>query len=408
MSKVQNKFTVDQFSLISMADIRIDGGTQSREEINEDIIAEYFEAIVDGDEFPPIKLFYDGRTYWLADGFHRYHASAKAGLTVIKASVAQGTRRDAILHACGANATHGLRRSNADKRRAVNILLADEEWSKWSNREIAKRCGVVESYVRLLRKEASAHRAHPDECEGNLTDATKSHINDHDVNNTYAIKSHINDHESDYTEEEEDSEGIDDEDEDQEEAQGKIETIELYTPARYIALVKTFFGGKIDLDPATCEAAQKIVGAKRYFTLADNGLTKPWQGKIFLNPPYGKSAEFSQKVWTRYLLDELDNGNVQEAILLVKTSTGDAWFQELWKYPICFVDHRILFYGPQAVTKKEGKPVKGWFSNVIVYLAPKLDGKRLAKFCDVFSQIGHIAGKLQVEKGQLVLPFMVG
>jgi hypothetical protein len=40
---------------------------------------------------------------------------------------------------------------NADKRRAVNILLDDEEWSTWSNRDISRRCGVDEGLVRKLR-----------------------------------------------------------------------------------------------------------------------------------------------------------------------------------------------------------------------------------------------------------------
>jgi hypothetical protein len=64
----------------------------------------------------------------------------------------QGTRRDAILHAAGANAAHGLRRTNADKRRAVETLLRDEEWSKWSDREIARLCAVSHPFVSQIRQ----------------------------------------------------------------------------------------------------------------------------------------------------------------------------------------------------------------------------------------------------------------
>ena len=46
-----------------------------------------------------------------------------------------------------------LRRSNADKRRAVETLLADEEWRGWSDREIAKRAGVDPKFVGNLRRE---------------------------------------------------------------------------------------------------------------------------------------------------------------------------------------------------------------------------------------------------------------
>ena len=69
----------------------------------------------------------------------------------------EGTRRDAILHASGANADHGLRRSNADKRKAVLTLLEDDEWSQWSDREIAKRCGVSGGLASRTRRSLSEH-----------------------------------------------------------------------------------------------------------------------------------------------------------------------------------------------------------------------------------------------------------
>ena len=63
-----------------------------------------------------------------------------------------GTLRDAVLFSVGANAAHGLRRTNADKRRAVETLLADAEWSAWSDREIARRCCVHHDMVAVARK----------------------------------------------------------------------------------------------------------------------------------------------------------------------------------------------------------------------------------------------------------------
>ncbi|QXD15805.1 hypothetical protein GQ464_002330 [Rhodocaloribacter litoris] len=61
------------------------------------------------------------------------------------------SRRDAILHSVGANAEHGLRRTGADKRRAVMTLLQDEEWRRWSDREIARRCRVSHPFVAKMR-----------------------------------------------------------------------------------------------------------------------------------------------------------------------------------------------------------------------------------------------------------------
>lgn len=142
-------FTVEQ---VALHDIRTDGGTQARAALNDETVAEYAANIEANDTMPPVVVFYDGAAYWLADGFHRVAARAKVGRLTVKAEVRQGTRRDAVLYACGANATHGLRRTNADKRRAVETLLRDEEWSQWSDREIARRCGVGNALVSEARK----------------------------------------------------------------------------------------------------------------------------------------------------------------------------------------------------------------------------------------------------------------
>lgn len=137
---------------MKLTDIRIDGGTQCRAELNEEAVADYAAAIQSGTELPPIVVFFDGSNYWLADGFHRYHAHDRAGeITDIEAEVRNGTRRDAVLYSVGANAQHGLRRSNADKRKAVETLLNDKEWAEWSDREIAKRCGVTHPFVASIR-----------------------------------------------------------------------------------------------------------------------------------------------------------------------------------------------------------------------------------------------------------------
>ncbi|KQP07497.1 hypothetical protein ASF28_10095 [Methylobacterium sp. Leaf99] len=85
------------------------------------------------------------------EGFHRLAPAREAELETIACEVRTGTIRDAILHSAGANTTHGLRRSNADKRRAVQLLLEDKEWSKWADREIARRCFVGHPLVAGLR-----------------------------------------------------------------------------------------------------------------------------------------------------------------------------------------------------------------------------------------------------------------
>ena len=73
--------------------------------------------------------------------------------TRILADIRQGTRRDAILYSCGANAAHGLPRTNEDKRRAVRKLLEDTEWMFWSDVKIAEVACVSHDFVSRLREE---------------------------------------------------------------------------------------------------------------------------------------------------------------------------------------------------------------------------------------------------------------
>lgn len=146
-------------NLLDMASIRIDGGTQSRTSINTDTVSEYAQALTDGATMPPVVVFFDGADYWLADGFHRFHAFRKAGRDSIKADVRQGTCREARLYAASANSAHGLRRTNEDKRRAVLMVLEDEDCAEyWTDREIAKHCAVSHPFVAAIRSPEVAAR----------------------------------------------------------------------------------------------------------------------------------------------------------------------------------------------------------------------------------------------------------
>lgn len=136
---------------IKISDIRADDRAQPRAMFDTELVAQYAEAMANGDEFPPVIVFHDGVDYFLADGFHRYRAAASLEWNEIDATVREGTLRDAILFSCSANAAHGWRRSNDDKRRAVLRLLNDSEWAKWSDREIARQCNVSQPFVSGLR-----------------------------------------------------------------------------------------------------------------------------------------------------------------------------------------------------------------------------------------------------------------
>lgn len=149
---------MNQISKVQLDQIITDAGTQARAALNEDVVVEYAEAIIAGADMPPVIVFHDGKRHILADGFHRYFAHVKARAMEISADVRKGTKRDAKWYSLGANTSHGLRRTNEDKRSAVRELLADKEWSKLSDREIAAHLCVAHSFVAAIRNPKVAER----------------------------------------------------------------------------------------------------------------------------------------------------------------------------------------------------------------------------------------------------------
>jgi hypothetical protein len=144
---------------LDLEEVRRDGGTQPRTKIDLHHIKRLEEQMEDGQEIEPVVVFYDGESYWLADGFHRWNAHRNLEIPTIRGIVHQGSRRDAILYSVGANADHkpALPRSRADKRRAVLTLLNDPEWKQWSDRAIAKMCKVHHQMVGRLRNSLDDH-----------------------------------------------------------------------------------------------------------------------------------------------------------------------------------------------------------------------------------------------------------
>ena len=137
---------------LKLETIRLDGGTQPRLGIDWDVAYGYGDLIKDGAKFPPVVVFFDGSSYWLADGFHRYHGAFSADLTEISAEVIQGTIEDAQWYSFGANKSHGLMRSNDDKQRAVQAALRHPKCAGMSDNQIAKHVGVNAQTVANWRK----------------------------------------------------------------------------------------------------------------------------------------------------------------------------------------------------------------------------------------------------------------
>lgn len=136
---------------LSLKKIRLDGGTQTRARIYENIIDEYAEDMKVGATFPPLIVFHDGKDYWLGDGFHRWGAAMQLQLESIECEIRQGTLQDAQWYSFSANRANGMRRTNDDKVRAVKSALRHS--ANRSSNEIARHVGVHVDTVCKYREE---------------------------------------------------------------------------------------------------------------------------------------------------------------------------------------------------------------------------------------------------------------
>lgn len=139
--------------MLSLSLLNMEAGTQTRNIVNEGTVKEYANVMSDEAVFPPIIVYKEGEIYYLADGFHRVRAAQQIGLKELDADVRQGTRKDALKFALGANDKHGLRRTAIDKRKCVDIALA--EFGELSDRQIADICVVSKTLVLEVRSARS-------------------------------------------------------------------------------------------------------------------------------------------------------------------------------------------------------------------------------------------------------------
>ena len=129
---------------------------QARVELQPEAIDEYAERYADGDmsPMPPISIFMVGKRPYVVDGFHRVYGAIKAERGWIDAViVGEGDLDLARLHATMSNQAHGIRRTAADKERAVRLYLDNPIGGEQSSRQIAKDVGVSHPFVSKVRAE---------------------------------------------------------------------------------------------------------------------------------------------------------------------------------------------------------------------------------------------------------------
>lgn len=153
-------------------------------------------------------------------------------------------------------------------------------------------------------------------------------------------------------------------------------TPEHYTPSEIVSAVLACMG-EIDLDPCSNSADAPNVPAHQHFTASDDGLSREWHGRIYMNPPYGR--EIMQ--WVSKLCAEHEAGRTVEAIALVPARTDTAWFARLRDYPVCFITGRLTFIG-----NDDPAP----FPSAVFYLGDDIGG-----FYRAFASLGDIWQRLE-------------
>jgi len=115
-----------------------------------------------------------------------------------------------------------------------------------------------------------------------------------------------------------------------------------YTPSKYIESARTVLG-RIDLDPATSELAQKTVNADKYYTIDNSGLEESWKGNVWMNPPYSMPE-------IQTFIDKLLSEDVDDWIVLTNNSSDTGWFHKLLNAAdvVCFTKGRVGFENIQG------------------------------------------------------------
>lgn len=150
---------------------------------------------------------------------------------------------------------------------------------------------------------------------------------------------------------------------------------EWYTPEEYINAARSVMG-HIDLDPASCEYANRIIQADTYYTAEDDGLSKEWSGRVWMNPPYiGELIPLFCDKLKKHVL----NKDIEQAIVLVNNATETVWFSTLVSIAsaIIFSRGRIRYYTPEG---KAGTPLQG---QAFIYI-----GNTPEKFLEIFCPFG--------------------
>jgi hypothetical protein len=179
-------------------------------------------------------------------------------------------------------------------------------------------------------------------------------------------------------------------------AKAEVRSDDWYTPPEWAEKVRRVLGG-IDCDPASTEEAnRKSVHAHYFYDKGNSGLDlrNPWNGTIYLNPPYGR-GEGAITGFIKRLREEVLSGHVTQAIVCVQTdSLHNANMQPLLDLatvrPLAYAipRGRMDCIPPRSMNREEkSRPSKG-MSFVYIGRAGNKDDRK--HFFAIFRDVAHI------------------
>lgn len=172
------------------------------------------------------------------------------------------------------------------------------------------------------------------------------------------------------------------------------------TPTKIVEAVRELFGGVISLDPCSDEQAQHSVRAEHYICPPNNGLTAPWQGSVFCNPPGGllklpectpckgtrtPGATSSVAVWWAKLLHEYEQGKVTQAVYVCFNLEAFRNTQKFAAKPCQAFPHCVPRERLEYPSSGEGRSNAPGGASAIVYL-----GQNNERFVEIFSRFGYV------------------
>jgi hypothetical protein len=181
------------------------------------------------------------------------------------------------------------------------------------------------------------------------------------------------------------------------------------SPPNLVAVTTSFFGGQIDLDPASSEEANVLINAYRFFTQVDNGLNQIWKAQsVYLYPPrdfllfneqppdhvlFKRKRRFqksAQRVWLEEIMRKYKRAEFEEAIIFLTSSEVALLVTQKLKIdlPMCIMkEHPQLLLDEPGLPKLTNTRCLGF----VLYLpSPTNTEQRIMDFTTQFSILGRV------------------